>query len=521
MLFHGESAAALLRASTEALLDPQVLLEAVRDSSGRVVDFRYREVNQATCDYFGLARDDILGRGMVETLPGIREALLPTYTRTLESGEPVILNDFSYYNEMLLETRRYDIRATRATPNCITLTWRDVTERFLTAQRIAASEARYRRALVSAAVGMCLITPDGHFAEVNDAVCEFLGRDAQTLRQMTWRHLTAPAYIEADLENIGGILSGQIDTYRATRQYIHADGRLIWGDQSVGCLRNADGNVELFIVQISDLSPVERRLRERLEFETVLSRAIADGRLLVHAQPIVEARTGRVLEHELLVRMIADDGRVLAPAEFLPQARRFGMMPVIDRFMLARGIELAEAGRRVAINLSAYSINDPATVAGITEALRRAGDAAARVSFEITETAALESTDMAERFSTEMCRLGCRLSLDDFGTGFGAFTELRRMTLHALKIDRSFIADLLTNPQSESVVKAIVAVARQFGLLTTAEGVEDAATRDRLIELGVDQLQGYLTGAPAPVTGAPGRATDPPQTQRSRPLSRS
>ena len=78
------------------------------------------------------------------------------------------------------------------------------------------------------------------------------------------------------------------------------------------------------------------------------------------------------------------------------------------------------------------------------------------------------------------------------------------MTLHALKIDRSFIADLLTNPQSESVVKAIVAVARQFGLLTTAEGVEDAATRDRLIELGVDQLQGYLTGAPAPVTGAPG-----------------
>ena len=94
--------------------------------------------------------------------------------------------------------------------------------------------------------------------------------------------------------------------------------------------------------------------------------------------------------------------------------------------------------------------------------------------------------------------LGCRLALDDFGTGFGSFTELRGMELHKLKIDQSFVSGLLRNPQDESVVRAIVGIAGEFGLLTTAEGVEDTETRNRLVELGVDQLQGFLIAHPTP-----------------------
>ena len=247
---------------------------------------------------------------------------------------------------------------------------------------------------------------------------------------------------------------------------------------------------------------VERRLRERIEFEEFLSRAIIDGRLVVYAQPIADARNGQVVEEELLVRMIGPDGQVMVPGEFLPQAQRFGMMPTIDRFMVARGIELARAGRRVAVNLSAESINDAATTAAIADELRQAGDAADRVSFEITESTALASREVAERFSNGMRSLGCRLALDDFGTGFGSFTELRGLTLHKLKIDRSFVSDMLSNKQDESVVKMIVGIAREFGLLTTAEGVEDDATRTRLVELGVNQLQGYLIGRPAPATAS-------------------
>ena len=243
---------------------------------------------------------------------------------------------------------------------------------------------------------------------------------------------------------------------------------------------------------------VERGLRERLEFEEFMSRAINDGNLLAFSQPIVDARTGQLIEEELLVRMIGPGGELIFPGGFLPQAQRFGMMPAIDRFMVTRGIELARAGRYVAVNLSADSISDPATIAAITDELRQAGDVAGRVSFEITETTALASMDIAERFSNDMRSLGCRLALDDFGTGYGTFTDLRGMKLHSLKVDRSFVSGMLRNKQDESVVKMIVGIAREFGLVTTAEGIEDAETRTRLVELGVDQLQGYLIGVPAP-----------------------
>ena len=200
--------------------------------------------------------------------------------------------------------------------------------------------------------------------------------------------------------------------------------------------------------------------------------------------------------------MAGPDGELISPDRFLPEAIRFGMMPTIDRFMVTQAIELARAGRNVAVNLSANSINNPATLAEIVDELRHAGVLAGRVSFEITESAALASAETAEQFSNVMSSLGCPLALDDFGTGFGAFTELRGMALHKLKIDQSFVRDLLRSERDESVVKMIVGIAREFRLVTTAEGVEDDETRARLVELGVDQLQGYLIGKPAPAQPA-------------------
>ena len=626
----------VLRASADALIDPCVLLEAVRDPSGRIVDFRYRQVNRATCEQFGLSRAELLGRGIVETSPG-EKALLPGYIRCLETGEPLVVNDFCYDGQVRTAERRYDVRAARATSSSIILTWRDVTERFQMARRIADSETtyrllvenaadlighvrqdatgdyriawispnveavlgapqehwlgrtllefvaaedmqghadrwtkvsaggafsqrvrmrsadgtehwfhvnvkpfhdteghpdgaviaahlvdeevaaeravedarrqqakadeRFRRAMENAAVGMCLMTADGRVEEVNHEMCRFLGHDADTLRQKTWEDVTDPDYREENQKYITAMLAGHLDSYRIINQYVHADGHQIWGDHSVTCIRDEDGRLENFLIQVADVTPVESELRERLEFEEFLSGAITDGHLVAFAQPIVDARTGQLVEEELLVRIVGPDGRVMLPGEFLPQTQRFGMMPTIDRFMVARAIELARTGRRVAVNISAASINDATTISTITEELRQAGDAAARVSFEITEHTALGSTDLAERFSDDMRRLGCLLALDDFGTGFGSFTELRGMTVDKLKIDRSFVTDLLRNPQDESVVRAIVGIAKEFELLTTAEGVEDTETRDRLIELGVDQLQGFLIAHPEPVRG--------------------
>ncbi len=487
----------MLRSAADALLDPCVLLEAVRDSSGEVVDLCYRQVNQATCDQLGFSRADLVGRPLADITPRAK-ALLPGYIRCLDTGEPFVVNDFCYDDETGASVRRYDLRATRATPNVIVLTWRDVTDRFRMAQRLAATEARFRRAMDNAAVGMCLMDSEGRVEEVNVALCSFLGYDAETLRQKNWQQVIGPESLEANQNRINDMRSGRIDSYRMINQYRHADGHWMWGDHSVSCIRDEDGWVENVLIQVVDVTPVERELRERLEFEEFLWAAITDGHLVAYAQPIVDAHSGQLVEEELLVRIVRPNGQVMMPDEFLPQARRFGMMPTIDRFMVARAIELAQAGRRVAVNLSAASINDAATLAAIIEELREAGEATALASFEITEHTALASTDLAERFSEAMQGLGCRLALDDFGTGFGSFTELRGMTLHTLKIDQSFVSGLLSNPHDEAAVRAIVGIAAEFGLLTTAEGIEDTGTRNRLVELGVDQLQGYLIGRPAP-----------------------
>jgi PAS domain S-box-containing protein len=129
----------------------------------------------------------------------------------------------------------------------------------------ARTDERYRRSMDNAAVGMCLIAPDGRFVEVNDALCGLFGYDAETLKQRTWQELTAPDHLEADLQNVNDVLYGRIDSYRMTKKYIHADGHLIWGDLAVSCVRDEDGKVENFISQITDITKqVEATERNRI-----------------------------------------------------------------------------------------------------------------------------------------------------------------------------------------------------------------------------------------------------------------
>ena len=138
---------------------------------------------------------------------------------------------------------------------------RDITVRFVAEQALeearrqrARADERYRRSMDNAAVGMCLATPGGRITDVNEALCHFFGYDAESLTQKTFQELTAPEYLEADLENANDVLAGRIDSFRMIKQYIHADGDLIWGDLSVSCLRDEHGQVEKFIGQIIDIT---------------------------------------------------------------------------------------------------------------------------------------------------------------------------------------------------------------------------------------------------------------------------
>jgi PAS domain S-box-containing protein len=118
----------------------------------------------------------------------------------------------------------------------------------------AVADARYRRSMDNAAIGMCLITPEGRFEEVNEALCQLFGYDAETLKTKTWQELTAPNYLDADLQKVEDVREGRLESYRMLKQYIRADGRLIWGDLSVSCIRDERGRVENFVSQIADIT---------------------------------------------------------------------------------------------------------------------------------------------------------------------------------------------------------------------------------------------------------------------------
>ena len=246
----------------------------------------------------------------------------------------------------------------------------------------------------------------------------------------------------------------------------------------------------------------EAELSERLEWEGRIRTAIAEGRLLVYAQPIVDLRSGALVQEELLVRMqgARGPGDIIPPSEFLPQAERFGLVGQIDRFMVHRGIGLAAQGQPVEINLSGQSIGDRALTREIEQELRASGADPSKVVFEITETAAVEDMQAAREFSERVERLGCKCALDDFGTGYGSLTYQRHLVVQFLKIDISFVCAMAGSAADQQVVKSIVKLAEDYGQKTVAEGVEDEQTLQLLRQLGVDYAQGYHIGRPHPLT---------------------
>ena len=236
-----------------------------------------------------------------------------------------------------------------------------------------------------------------------------------------------------------------------------------------------------------------------------LRRALAREELVLHYQPIVSLRDGRVSHHEALVRLTdGPHGRLLAPASFLPAAERYGLIGDIDRMVLDKVASvLGRAGPgsslRVALNLSALSVSDARMLSHIERALERHGAAPSRLVIELTETASISDMEQAQAFCAGAQALGCAVALDDFGTGFGALHYLKHLRFSYLKIDGGFISSLTRSRHDQLVVRALVGLARGMGFSTIAEFVRDRPTLELLRELGVDYAQGFHLGRPRPV----------------------
>ena len=348
--------------------------------------------------------------------------------------------------------------------------------------------------------------PNGTVTSWNPGAERLYGFTSEEACGVNIRELIIPAsHAGEDKAIIQKVFAGErVDNYETQRR--HKDGTLIDVSVSASAIRDLDGETAGVSVITRDITDRKRREAELLanveayEWLRRVRTALNEDRFVLYSQPIVEARTGRVVREELLLRMLSDreDGEVIAPAAFLPVAEEFGMIGEIDRWVIREGIALVGDDREVTINLSGRSIGDPSMTKLIEAVIRDLDVDPSKLTIEITETALVQDMAAARAFTDRIERLGCALALDDFGTGYGSFTYLKHLPVQYIKIDVDFIRELATNAADRRIVRSIVGIAKGFGIKTIAEGVENEATLQLLIDYGIDFAQGFHIDRPTP-----------------------
>ncbi|MBA4289714.1 MAG: EAL domain-containing protein [Pseudomonas sp.] len=287
-------------------------------------------------------------------------------------------------------------------------------------------------------------------------------------------------------------------TWTPTRAYSLPDdvrlvGSWVQGIASMGMLM-----VLLHILQ-SDVS-------ERSVLDRDLQVALREQQFELHYQAQLDS-TGRVVGAEALIRWQHPQRGLVPPVEFIGHAESTGLIIPIGQWVLAQAIKqlhvwqgnplFADLG--LAVNISQKQFRQSTFVDETVRLIDEQGIAAQRLELELTETLIVQDVDDLLRKMNELVARGVRFSLDDFGTGFSSLSHLKRLPLNTLKIDRSFISDVLTDNSSQSIVRTVIALGHNLGMSTIAEGVETAAQLAFLQSIGCEQFQGYYFSKPLPL----------------------
>lgn len=241
---------------------------------------------------------------------------------------------------------------------------------------------------------------------------------------------------------------------------------------------------------------------DRLSLMSDLRKAVDHDQLVLVYQPKLSLRPAGELHVEALVRWQHPSRGLVPPSEFIPFAEQTGYIRVITQWVIARAVAQCTAWRRqglpvnVAINISARDLIDAQLPSRFEALLARERCAASWISLEITESAILDDPGHAIRNLERIAALGCKVAIDDYGTGYSSLSYLRRLPLHELKIDRSFVKSLAHDANDAIIVRSTIELAHNMGLVVVAEGVEDEATFDALRRLGCDTMQGYWISRP-------------------------
>lgn len=252
------------------------------------------------------------------------------------------------------------------------------------------------------------------------------------------------------------------------------------------------------------------RRRREMQWAARINAALEEGRFELYRmtiQPLQRVESGA--HYELLLRMRDENGRMVSPDQFISAAERYGITPAIDRWVIESAFRwlVSEADERerlelCAINLSGQSLGDDKFLPFVIEQFQKSGIDATKICFEITETAAVANFSQANRFIKALKELGCKFSLDDFGTGLSSFGYLKHFPVDFLKIDGSFVREILRDPIDREMVRSINEIGHLTGKLTIAEFAENAEIIQMLTGLGVDYAQGYGIAQPQRVLKA-------------------
>jgi diguanylate cyclase len=242
---------------------------------------------------------------------------------------------------------------------------------------------------------------------------------------------------------------------------------------------------------------------EQLQLENGLRQALEAKELLLMYQPKLDLRTNQVVGLEALVRWVTKNGKMIAPDQFIPIAEEAGLIIPIGRYVIqeacSQWVRWNKEGLNppaIAVNISPRQFSDPMLIQDITEAINSTGMDASKLHVEITESATMEDPEATLVTLEKMRELKLNIYIDDFGTGHSNLGQLRRLPIQALKIDKVFINDILTNDDDAEIVNAIINLAHALKLKVVCEGVETRSQLTLLRGLGCDEIQGYLISKP-------------------------
>nr|WP_246221610.1 bifunctional diguanylate cyclase/phosphodiesterase [Marichromatium bheemlicum] len=245
--------------------------------------------------------------------------------------------------------------------------------------------------------------------------------------------------------------------------------------------------------------PILKEYQQNLKTTRIIRKAITQDWIMPYFQPIQDVRTGRIGKYEALMRISDADGTIYAPAEFLAAAKRSGNYKELSASMIRKSVACFSATELIlGLNLSIEDIEE-SDILTTLESLQQQYGIMNRLIFEITEQEGFSSPERIKAFIDQVKRLGARVAIDDFGSGYSNFETLIHLDIDFLKIDGSLIKNILTDPHAEVIVETIVDFARRLGIKTIAEFVSDEAIYQRITAMGVDFAQGYHIGKPAPL----------------------